>query len=230
MRILVFDTETSGLPKAKLISEYTLNLWPHILQFSYLIYDTELKDIIEINDNIVKIEKDVFIAEESIKIHGITNDYSIENGISLDNILNNFFNNLRNVDLLVGHNLVFDINMIRVELFRLINSTQNEERKTKHKNNLNFLVNYKNICCTLQDSIQLCKIEATDRYGSQYFKYPRLDELHKKLFGIVPNNLHNSLHDILITLRCYVKMKHGFDLNEICNKFIEISKNRKLVN
>jgi len=74
MKVLVFDTETSGLPKAKLISEYTLNLWPHILQFSYVIYDTDLNDIIEINDNIVKVSKDVFIAEDSIKIHGITNE------------------------------------------------------------------------------------------------------------------------------------------------------------
>lgn len=235
MRILVFDTETSGLPKAKLISEHTLNLWPHILQFSYIIYDTELNDIIEINDNIVKVSKDVFIPEDSIKVHGITNEYSNENGIPLDDIFDFFFYHLLNIDLLVGHNISFDINMVRAELCRMI--YQNMSKKDIKsgskldlcKYNLNLLINYKNICCTLQDSIELCKIEAIDKYGTPYFKYPKLAELHQKLFETVPNNLHNSLNDILITLRCYMKMKHNIDLNETCRKFIEIAKNKRLL-
>ncbi len=235
MRILVFDTETSGLPKAKLISEYTLNLWPHILQFSYVIYDTELNDIIEINDNIVKVSKDVFIPEDSIKVHGITNDFSSENGIPIDDILSDFFYHLLNVDLLVGHNISFDINMVRAELYRMIyqnmpkTDSGSNNKIDLYKFNLNLLVNSKNICCTLQDSIELCKIEAIDKYGNSYFKYPKLAELHQKLFGTVPNNLHNSLNDILVTLRCYMKMKHNIDLNETCRKFIEIAKNKRLL-
>ena len=47
MRFLVFDTETTGLPSSKIINPDTLNLWPHIVQFSYVIYDTEINDIIE---------------------------------------------------------------------------------------------------------------------------------------------------------------------------------------
>ena len=46
MRVLVFDTETTGLPKSKFISPDTLNLWPHIVQFSFVIYDTEENDIV----------------------------------------------------------------------------------------------------------------------------------------------------------------------------------------
>jgi DNA polymerase III epsilon subunit-like protein len=235
MKVLVFDTETSGLPKAKAISENTLNLWPHILQFSYVIYDTVLNDIIEINDNIVKVSEDVFIAEDSIKVHGITNEYSDENGIPIDDIFNDFFYHLLNVDLLVGHNVSFDINMVRVELCRMIyQNMAKKDSKSENilnlcKYNLNLLVNSKNICCTLQDSIELCKIEAIDKYGRPYFKYPKLAELHQKLFETVPNNLHNSLNDILVTLRCYVKMKHGHDLNETCIKFIEIVKNKRLL-
>ena len=45
MRIIIFDTETTGLPKSKFISPDTLNKWPHIVQFSYIIYDTDLNDI-----------------------------------------------------------------------------------------------------------------------------------------------------------------------------------------
>ena len=52
MRVLVFDTETTGLPKSKIINPDTLNLWPHIVQFSYIIYDTVLNDkrnLLELN-------------------------------------------------------------------------------------------------------------------------------------------------------------------------------------
>jgi DNA polymerase III epsilon subunit-like protein len=235
MKILVFDTETSGLPKAKLISEYTLNLWPHILQFSYIIYDTELNDIIEINDNIVKVSEDVFIPEDSIKVHGITNEISNKNGIPIDDIFEVFFYHLFKVDLLVGHNISFDINMVRAELYRMIYQNMSKTDIGSNnkidlcKFNLNLLVNCKNICCTLQDSIELCKIEAKDKYGNPYFKYPKLAELHQKLFETVPNNLHNSLNDILVTLRCYMKMKHNIDLNETCSKFIEIVRNKRLL-
>jgi DNA polymerase III epsilon subunit-like protein len=88
MRVLVFDTETTGLPKSKIMNPDTLNLWPHIVQFSYVIYDTELNDIIESSDTIVKLKDGITIPEDSIKIHGITNESSQRNGINIELILN----------------------------------------------------------------------------------------------------------------------------------------------
>ena len=73
MRVLVFDTETTGLPKSKMINPDSLHLWPHIVQFSYLIYDTELNDIMHISDQIVKVTSNIDITEESIQFNGITN-------------------------------------------------------------------------------------------------------------------------------------------------------------
>jgi len=46
MKIAVFDTETTGLPKTKIINDLSLHLWPHIVQFRDIIYDTKLKKII----------------------------------------------------------------------------------------------------------------------------------------------------------------------------------------
>ena len=219
MRVLVFDTETTGLPKTKIINPDTLHLWPHIVQFSYLIYDTELNDIIKTNDNIVQVKEDVNIPEDSIKFHGITNEISREKGIPLETILTYFFNHLSNVDLLVGHNVSFDINMVKVELMRMIYSNLTEDVKDAFKYNLHHFTNFKNICCTLQDSIELCNIQAFTKLGKPYLKFPQLIELHDKLFETKPNHLHNSLNDILITLRCFAKMKLGHDLNETCDKF-----------
>lgn len=225
MRVLVFDTETTGLPKSKIINPDTLNLWPHIVQFSYVIYDTVLNDIVETSDSIVKLEDGITISEDSTKMHGITNEISNKNGIDIDLILEDFFYHLRNVDLLVGHNVSFDINMIKVELLRIIyenhlNISDDEIKTIKY--NLHFLTNYKNICCTLQSSIELCNIKAINKFGKEYIKFPKLLELHQKLFESTPKNLHNSLNDILVTLRCYIKLRYNTDLNEGCNSFKKI--------
>ena len=60
-------------------------------------------------------------------------------------------------------------------------------------------------------------------YVPLHNKFPRLNELHQKLFDTTPNNLHNSLNDILVTLRCYAMMTLKHDLNQKCNKFKTIS-------
>jgi len=229
MRVLVFDTETTGLPKTKIINPDTLNLWPYIVQFSYVIYDINLNDIVGSSNNIVKVSKEVIIHEDSVKIHGITNEISSMKGSHLNIILKDFFYHLRNVDLLVGHNVSFDINMVKVELMRMIYLNESPDETKLYKTDLHLLTNFKNICCTLKDSIELCKIETLDKKGKTYYKYPKLIELHQKLFETTPNNLHNSFNDILVTLRCYVKMNHNIDLNEKCGKFIEISKNINLL-
>ena len=226
MRVLVFDTETTGLPKTKIINPDTLNLWPHVVQFSFVVYDTSINDIIKSCDSIVKLDKDVIIPEETTKIHGITNKISRIKGIKFETILDEFFYSLRNVDILVGHNISFDINMVKVEILRLIYSNEIENDKTKYKYALYFLTNFKNICCTcsLKDSVDLCNITTFDKKGNPYLKYPKLIELHEKLFQSVPNNLHNSFNDILVTLRCFMKLKYDVDLNEHCSKFKKIAK------
>jgi DNA polymerase III epsilon subunit-like protein len=180
------------------------------VQFSYVIYDTDLNDIVDTYDSIIKLKNGFIIPEDSTKIHGITNEMSQEYGLQINNALNKFFVDLRNSDMLVGHNVSFDTNIVIIELLRLIyesNGYNTEDEIMKFKYNLHFLKNYKNICCTLKESIEFCNIKAVDKFGKEYLKFPKLMELHKKLFGTEPQNLHNSFTDILVTLRCFMKLK-----------------------
>jgi len=229
MRVLVFDTETTGLPETKIINPDTLKLWPHIVEFSYIIYDTDENDIVESFDTIVKINEDIVISKESITLHGITNKISTKDGRDIDVVLNNFFHQLQNVDLLVGHNVSFDINMVTVELLRLIYDDNIEEEKMDHKQNLHFLTNFKFIYCTLKESIVLCNIKSVNKFGKEYVKFPRLIELHEKLFETTPNKLHNSFNDILVTLRCFMKLKFDVDINETCDKFMKLLKHSEIL-
>ena len=77
----------------------------------------------------LKIPKDILL-EESSKIHGITNEISETQGIELIKVFNEFFDDLKKVDNLIGHNIEFDINMIKVELMRFINERVEENIKT----------------------------------------------------------------------------------------------------
>jgi len=221
MRVLVFDTETTGLPQSKIISPDTLQSWPHIVQFSYVIYDTDANDIVVSSDDIVKVGKDVVISDGSIELHGITKEISQNKGKNINELIDVFCSHLKSVDVLVGHNIEFDIKMIKVELLRFIYSDMSDDKCIKYKNNLYDLSNFQNVYCTMQNSIDLCGIKKPDKYGKEYNKYPKLIELHQKLFNSAPNNLHNSFNDILITLRCYIKMNYDVDLLKNCEKFIE---------
>jgi len=232
MRVLIFDTETTGLPKTKYINTDTLKLWPYIVQFSYIIFDTTKNDILETCDNVVKVYNGVNIPEESIVFHGITNKMSQEKGVDIFKILNEFCCHLKNVDMLVGHNISFDINMVKVELHRIIyenSSNISENEINSIKSNLILLTNFNNVYCTLQKSINLCDIIKTNKFGKTYKKFPKLVELHQKLFTTTPNNLHNSFNDILVTLRCFMKLKYDVDLNETCEQFNQIAKNINLL-
>jgi len=223
MKVLIFDTETTGLPKTRIICQETLNKWPHIVQFSFAIYDTDTNSLESTNDSIIKLQDNLQIPEDSTKIHGITNEISREKGTTVEYVLEQFFAHLSGVDMLVGHNVSFDINMCNVELLRIIyDNSKTTEAVSNAKSYLHLLVNFKNIYCTMQESIDLCAIKRLKRSGEEYNKFPKLSELHEKLFGTTPKNLHNSLIDILITLRCFMQLKWERDLLEDCNEYMQI--------
>lgn len=224
MRVIVFDTETTGLPKTRVLTHGLLNLWPYIVQLSYLIYDSNEKELIKIRDCIIKIPYNVEIPQESINLHGITNDISYSQGINIEIIIEEFMEDLKNCDYIIGHNIEFDINMIKAELMRL--NMNIDKNMNLYYNYIEFLSECKKYYCTMQETIDLCAIKQINKQGKEYFKFPKLIELHQKLFNTSPKGLHNSLNDILICLRCFYKIKFNKDIidenNEINNLINEL--------
>jgi hypothetical protein len=68
--------------------------------------------------------------------------------------------------------------------------------------------------CTMRKSIDLCNIQRINSRGNTYKKFPTLSELYEKLFDVIPENLHNSMIDVLVCLRCYLKMDHNIDISD----------------
>lgn len=153
--------------------------------------------------------------EKNISIHGITNEMSQTNGVKINDVMEEFISNIDGSDFVIGHNLEFDLNMLKVELFRMIGETNDEEIKQKYRGHLNILYSLDNYYCTMQNSIELCKLPNPNKTRGDQYKYPRLDELHNQLFGFKPQKLHNSLNDIFVTFRCFYKLHFDQDICQI---------------
>jgi DNA polymerase III epsilon subunit-like protein len=232
MLILVFDTETTGLPQSKILSVDTLDKWPHIVQFSYIIYDTDKNEIVRIHDDIIKIPQNIIISDEVSKIHGITNEITEKKGIHIDIAIDKFIAEFTMADMIVAHNINFDLNIIKVEILRIIHDTNLDiTSKTMYTNFTEKMSKHSQMYCTMQDNIDLCNITSVTKFGKKYVKFPRLEELHEKLFQTKPKNLHNSLNDVLITLRCFMYTKFNVDIVDIdCNENKINENNSKNVN
>lgn len=187
MKVLVFDTETTGLPKEKNSSIYKTNEWPHILQLSYILYDTDKNQVLSLEDDIIKIDENIEIPLQSTAIHGITKE-DTKNGINIKDALAKFQDCANISDLLVGHNVSFDKRMVLVEAIR---------------NNIR--LNLNETYCTMKNSVEICKIQAVNEKGETYLKYPKLEQLFWILFNRHIKNAHNAITDVLICLICFCK-------------------------
>ena len=219
MLLLIFDTETTGLPKSKNIVKEDLPLWPYVVQFSYILFNTETKQIEKIVNETIKIPARIDIPVEATAIHGITKEQTQKKGFDIDTLIQEMASDIIAVDLIIGHNITFDINMLLVETMRLsLNSlyTYQQKKYTDFEERLKNI----NTFCTMATNIELCSIKAISKKDrKEYNKFPKLFELHQTLFGTIPPNLHNSLMDVLVCLRCYMYVKEDIDLLKIDNMF-----------
>jgi DNA polymerase III epsilon subunit-like protein len=215
-KIIVFDTETTGLPTSRIINAETMHLWPHIVQFSYVIYNVSQHVMEKVTNMVVKIPENIIMTEENINIHKITNEMVQNSSHTIQDILNEFIVDINNsqVKAIVGHNISYDINMLKIALLRLIHNKETTE--TTNYKKMFYELNYTNkTFCTMKSSVNICQISVQKKDGTSYYKFPKLIELYKILFDEVPMNLHNSLIDVLVTLRCYYKIVYNEDLLQL---------------
>lgn len=202
MKLFVFDTETTGLPEERYATIYQKEKWPYIVQLSYIIFNTETFEIEEHYNQYINIGENIKLDEEAVKIHGLTRDFLMKYGIKIQDALEQMSKDINKCDLIVGHNVIFDKNVVLVEAIRN-----------------DIPVRFKKEYCTMKNGKDICKIEKINAKGEKYFKYPKLIELVKECCKEEPKNLHNSFVDILLCLQCYCKMVLDIDIKEKSESF-----------
>ena len=207
---MIFDVETTGLlPRDR--TGIPLTELPHILQISFVIFDTQYWRVVKSVDFHINVPSTVEISPLVTELTGITRE-KCDSGTTILNALLEFQKEYMLCNMIVAHNIQFDREMIRVEMER------NREQILTFDTNMVFNAEYeksvnKEIYCTMQMGRNVCKIERVSKLGKTYFKSPKLIELYEHLFGMSPQNLHNSLVDTYVCLRCFVKMRFKFDLS-----------------
>jgi DNA polymerase III epsilon subunit-like protein len=178
MKILVFDTETTGLPvDSSLPAFQSSGNWPHIVSISWAVIDSKTNTVVKSHSYIVRPEKWTIPADSS-KIHGITHVQALEFGIPLRDVMEAF--NSEQCDVMVAHNLKFDLNVV----INAINWDLGIPFKGFAKRKF----------CTMEVGRVMCKLP-----GRSGYKYPKLKELYQHVTGqlVKVNQLHNSLFDTL---------------------------------
>lgn len=213
-KVLVFDVETSGLlPKNVKMTTHTINEYPHILQFSYLLYDVSKNKIIKKSDNYIDVDSTVDISPKITELTGITRE-KCKKGIKILNALKDFYDLYSQSDVIVSHNVNFDRTMVLAELCRNHNHITNTMPYVFTLFNKTHMERAEmSTYCTMKNGIEICNImvESKTKPGEKYRKWPQLIELYEYLFQYRPENLHNSYVDSLVCLRCYLKMAKNMD-------------------
>ena len=107
MRIIVFDTETTGLPNKKQAAIHVPNNCPHLVSISWVIIENFI--IVKEQTHVIK-PRGWTIPAESTKIHGITHEQATENGDKLEDVMKEFMG--ESFDKMVAHNMNFDYNVL----------------------------------------------------------------------------------------------------------------------
>ena len=182
MRILIFDTETSGLNPQ----------WNVILQLSYQIVDSDSWATQKtVNHYFAWPENKARVTQEAIVVNGLTEDILSSKLLSnRKTALEEFVKDKDSCDLFVAHNLEFDKNFIIASC---------REEGVKYANS-----GWSKSYDTMKRTTSFCQIPKD--WGSGY-KWPKLTELADCLYidySKIP--LHDSTGDVELTKLCFERI------------------------
>ena len=179
MRILVFDTETSGLDPQ----------WNVILQLSYQIVDSDSWTTIKtVNHYFSWPENKARVTQEAINVNGLTEEVLANKQLSNRKAaLEEFVADKDSCDLLVAHNLEFDKKFIVASC---------REEGVKYASS-----GWSKSYDTMKRTASFCQIPKT--WGNGY-KWPKLTELADCLYiDYSKISLHDSSGDVELTKLCF---------------------------
>ncbi len=184
---LIFDTETTGLPRNYNAPASDTDNWPRMVQIAWQLHDKTGKLLH--NDSIIVKPAGYTIPFNAVQIHGITTERANEEGKDLGGVLKEFAAVIERCDYLCGHNIEFDIKIIAAEFIRcgLPDFFANKE-----------VVDTKN-----DETTQFCALPG-GRGGK--FKWPTLTELYGKLFSTTFEEAHNAAFDVQATSRVFFEI------------------------
>lgn len=186
MKFLFFDTETTGKPLRYGASYTELDNWPRVTQLAWLLADLE-GTVLDQRNDLIKPDGWEIPKEQFFIDNGMSTERSMELGVPIDGVIENFMGVKYEADVLVAHNLAFDHPVLWAEIIR----SGREPRSGMLK------------VCTMIKSTSYCNIPKAKGKGA---KWPKLEELYQVLFGKAFDGAHDALADITATKDCFFEL------------------------
>jgi DNA polymerase III subunit alpha len=183
MLIFCFDTETTGLPRDYNAPVSDLSNWPRIVQIGMELTLTDDPEWVVSVEKIIKTDG-YLIPKEASDIHGITKEIADRDGYDIKPVLETFMEYAKMADVMVGHNIIYDLNVVGAELLRAGMGN----------------IPFKPIIDTMRESTNYCKLPG--KWAGKY-KFPKLGELYQILFNEPLAEAHHALADVETTIKCY---------------------------
>ena len=184
---LIFDTETTGLPRSWSAPITDTDNWPRCIKIAWQLHD-DMGNLIEHQDYLVKPEG-FNIPYDAERIHGISTELAIEQGILLSEALEKFNIALSKTKFIVGQNVGFDVNIMGCEFHRMNIGSD--------------MIKMPVLDTCTEITANLLKLPG-GRGGK--FKLPTLTELHQYLFNQPFAEAHNATADVEATTRCFLEL------------------------
>jgi len=181
-QILVFDTETSDLPRDWPRPAADVDNWPHLVQIAWIVCDLRFKVKRRFS---TLIRPDGWtIAPGAERVHGISTKKALRHGVPVTRVLPAFDAELEAAGLVVTHNLDFDQAIMTAEFIRA---------------GLAHRFNQTEGFCTMRGTTEFCHL-TPKKYGE--YKWPKLSELHAICTGKPHTGAHDAMGDAEAVVRC----------------------------
>lgn len=194
MKILCFDTETSGFANFKLPPEHDSQ--PDIVQIAALLCEGKPDGgfIKRASLDFVVIPSRP-VSPGAAAVHGIGPETIADYGVAPSVALSAFLGLLRQADTIVAFNLAFDAMVLRTAWHRTFGE------------DLRIHLEGKRAACAMKMATPVCKILGPKAKHSKDYKWPRLSEAHEFLFGVGVDGAHDALVDTQACARVYFEIQ-----------------------
>lgn len=186
--ILFFDTETTGLKKDKYPDIAPQQPMP--VQIGLKLNDEEQNERAAMN-YMVRTNGEWLVNPRAAEITGIDNATADAYGIDLIPAVENFMDLMEHTDIVVAHNIAFDVTVMRRACF-VYSEKQGIEYTDPFAG--------KTVCCTMLNATELVKATPM-RYGR--WKWPKLEECMRFFFDEELEGAHDAMVDVRACARVY---------------------------
>lgn len=179
---LYFDTETTGFALDRPPDDPGQ---PKLVQLAFILVDAD--GVERASSSMIVRPNGWTIPKQASDVHGITTLMAERYGVPLQSAVSLFCHHFLQCDLLVAHNIEFDLNVLRFAMCQLGTSKSFAAIEAKPR------------VCTMAQTIDIVKLPPTPamkRAGRGPYKSPKMSESYKHFTGKELVGAHDALVDV----------------------------------